>query len=88
MNKKIMWEFHFDCSDGYLYGLFLATRKEVQDLIQSGRKIYFGEVCGKYSEICGPVEKSDVSVFSDDDYVIQHTEPFGYNPFDYMLDGE
>lgn len=88
MNKKIMWKFHFDCRDGCLYGLFLATRNEVQNLIKNGQEIYFGEVCGKHSEICGPVENSNVSVFSDDDYVIQHTEPFGYNPFNYMSDDE
>ena len=82
MNK--LWKIEWDCGHGTLYGIFLATDGEVKSLV--GNQIYMGEVNGKHSEVDWVVEEGEIELFSDDEYVIAHVKPFGYNPFDYIED--
>lgn len=79
---KKLWKIAWDCGHGTLYGTFLATDEEVTGLL--GKELYMGEQCGKHSEVLWTVEEGEIELFSDDEYVISHVKPFGYNPFDYI----
>lgn len=86
---KAVYKLHFDCGRmGELNGLFVADTEKVRELIESGEEVYFGEVLGKHSEVCGPIEESDISLVSTDENVIkvieEHDLENGYNPFDYI----
>lgn len=86
---KKLYEMVWDCGRmGMLEGLFVAEESDMDALI--GKEIYFGEVLGKHSEICGELEARDIDVKSDDQEfieklvkVIGHTSISGFNPFDY-----
>lgn len=83
---KKLWKIAWDCGYGTLFGIFLATDEEVKSLI--GSQIYMGEENGKHSEVDWTVEDGEIELFSDDKYVISHVKPFGYNPFNYIEEGE
>lgn len=83
---KKLWKIEWDLRNGTLYGMFLATDKEVKSLV--GKELYVGEENGKHSEVCWTVEDGEIELFSDDKYVISHVKPFGYNPFDYLGEQE
>lgn len=90
---KAVYKLHFDCGrGGELTGLFIAEQEKMNALIQSGEEIYFGEVLGKHSEVCGPIEEDDVSLISTDENVIkvieEHGLENGFNPFDYIENDE
>jgi hypothetical protein len=71
---------------GTLSGLFTATDEEVKAAI--GQSVYFGEVLGKHSEVCGTLEASEVALVTDDaDFVSRFDEygcASGYNPLEYI----
>lgn len=72
---------------GDLQGTFVADDKKVARAI--GRKIYFGEVLGKHSEIVlDKLTEQHVSALTDDAEFIAKFEKFGcasgYNPLDYL----
>ena len=86
---KALYKFHYDCGrQGSLTGIFVADEDKVKKLIDSGQEIYFGEVLGKHSEVCGPIEEGDLTFVTNDEKVISIVEEFnletGYNPFDYI----
>ena len=88
--ENAVYKLKFDCGrQGELEGLFVAPRSHVKKLIESGINVYFGEVLGKHSEVCGPVEASEIIFVSDNPEVIKVIEEFdlqnGYNPFDYQV---
>jgi hypothetical protein len=73
---------------GSLDGLFIATQKEVDEVI--GKEVYFGEVLGKHSEIYGTLEAKDLEVIDIDETAINKLVAAlgaktlsGYNPIDY-----
>lgn len=85
---KALYKFHFDAGRmGTLYGMFVAEKEKVEELMKSKRVIYFGEVLGKHSEIMGPIEDADITFVSSDEKVLAVVEhfdlEFGFNPFDY-----
>ena len=79
---KKLWKIEWDCGYGTLCGIFLATDEEIESML--GKEIYMGEVAGKHSEVQWTVEEGEIELFSDDEYVISHIKPFGYNPFEYL----
>lgn len=88
---KALYKLHFDCGRyGILHGLFVEEESKVNELIKSGREIYFGEVLGKHSEIFGPIEENDITFVTNDQTFLEEVEQFnletGYNPFDYIED--
>lgn len=93
MNKKskeAVYKLHFDCGrQGELEGLFIAEKAHVKILIDSEMEVYFGEVLGKHSEVCGKVEKREIKMISDNEDVINvirtHGLESGYNPFEYSV---
>jgi len=89
---KKLYKLNWVCGNmGCLEGLFIADESDLDKLI--GEEIYFGEVLGKHSNICGFLEESDVTEKSDDQDLIAKLEEIfpektlsGYNPFDYYGD--
>lgn len=90
---KAVYKLHYDCGRmGELTGLFIAEKEDVEKLIESGEEVYFGEVLGKHSEICGPIEECDLTLISTEENVIklieEHGLENGFNPFDYIDNDE
>lgn len=72
---KAIYKLHYDCGrQGTLHGVFIEDTERVDKLIESGAEIYFGEVLGKHSEICGPLEPHDVTLVSTDPATIKVVE--------------
>lgn len=91
---KKLYSFYSSCGrDGNVEGLFVAEEKDVKNVI--GKKVYFGEILGKHSEVFGVLENGDfekvnvsaetvkelVDVFGGDDIC-------GYNPLKYLYEDE
>lgn len=72
---------------GSLTGIFVADKSRIEALIKSGDEIYFGEVLGKHSEICGPLAENEIALVSDDPEIIKifkdHDMSCGFNPLEY-----
>lgn len=89
--SRCIWKFYWDCGrNGDLSGVFVATQDEINNAI--GKRIYFGEVLGKHSEIYGFLEKDDVELLTNDqffiDKVIEYGLLSGYNPLEYIEEEE
>ena len=90
---EAVYKLHKYCGRlGDLEGLFIANKQEVQDLIDSGKTVYFGEVLGKHSDVAVSIQEKDISLVTADDKVIEVIRKFdlenGFNPFDYIEDDE
>ena len=86
-----LYKFRWDCGrQGHVDGVFTAEEDEVKSTI--GKRIYFGEILGKHSEIFGWLDKEDIEMLSDDPKVVDIFEtkvgPFGYNPLEYVREKE
>jgi hypothetical protein len=87
---RVIAKFYWDCGRmGYLESIFTCTREELEKAI--GQEVYFGEVLGKHSEISGQLDKSDVTILSDDQEFIAKFESVlgsgtisGHNPLEYI----
>lgn len=87
---KHIYRFTFDCGRmGTLMGLFVADARVINEAI--GRKVYFGEVLGKHSEIFGELTSDQFEVHSSDPNFMEKFERLGcssgYNPLDYLSEG-
>ena len=83
---KTIYKFYWNCGrQGNLQGVFVSTPEKVSELI--GKRIYFGEVLGKHSQIYGELEEKDLEKVTDDPAFIELFEKYnlrsGYNPFYY-----
>lgn len=71
---------------GTVEGLFVADKDAVKAAI--GEEVYFGEILGKHSEVCGPLEARDIKVITDDPAVVKVFNDYelssGYNPLSYL----
>jgi|GEM_PF-1462211 len=82
-NKQYLWSFFWNCGrQGVVEGLFKATKEEVDNAI--GKKVYFGEILGKHSEIYGVIEEGDIKLESDEPLVVLNANESGYNPLEYL----
>lgn len=85
-----IYEFHWDCGRmGDVEGLFVAYKEDVSNAI--GSDVYFREILGKHSDVCGTLDEEDLILKSDNqDFIRQFTEIIGtgtisgYNPLDYI----
>jgi len=75
--------------NGILDSLFIAEEEHVKSVI--GKRVYFGEVLGKHSEVQGILTDRDFSVVSEDQNLIvellvifQKPTLCGYNPLHYI----
>lgn len=87
---KALFKMNFDCGRmGNLEGVFVADTEDMKYLINNRVGVYFGEVLGKYSEITGRIDESEMKQITTDKNVIniveKHGLESGYNPFDYTL---
>lgn len=91
---KKLFEYYWEVGRmGRLEGLFIATQEEVDNAI--GKHLSFGEVLGKHSDIEGELWKTEITVRSEDQDLIQKLEEIfegrnisGYNPLDYLPEEE
>lgn len=91
--SKVLVRFYWDCGrTGSVEGLFITTKADLNKAYD--KYVYFGEILGKHSEVCGTLERSDVEFVSEDQDFIQKLEELlgsdisGYNPLDYIQDEE
>ena len=89
--SKAVFKYEGDCGrSGYLYGLFIAEKKEVDSLIRERKHVYFGEVLGKHSEIEGTIEKGEITLITEDQNIVKLVSDLkmevGYNPLDYVCE--
>jgi hypothetical protein len=83
-----LYKMDFDCGRmGSLFGVFLAEPQAVAAAM--GKQIYFGEVLGKHSEICGPLGADEVKALDVPDEFVKEfakhfPDGFGYNPLKYI----
>lgn len=84
-----LYEFRWEVlRGGDITGLFIEDEEVVQNYI--GSQVYFGEICGKHSEVSGTLDEGDLRVISDDQEKIEWLLSIlgrsvsGYNPFDYI----
>jgi hypothetical protein len=91
-DKKVLWKFYWDCGRmGSVDGVFVATEKEIADAI--GKRVYFGEILGKHSEVHGTLNQKDLTRLTDDqDFIAKALEygvaSNGYNPLSYLPEEE
>lgn len=94
--------FDFDCGrSGSLPGLVAVDGRGealLNALVSSGTDVYFGEVLGKHSDVCGPIETRDFSILGVScklvcalvDELGYDAEPWytisGYNPLAYYYE--
>jgi hypothetical protein len=89
---KVMWKFHWDCRRmGTVRGVFVATEAQVKAAL--GKRVYFGEILGKHSEVFGTLEEKDLARVTDDQAFIAKAEEYGiasngYNPLEYLSEEE
>ena len=75
---------------GDVEGLFVEDSNVVENAI--GSNVYFGEICGKHSDVYGTLDEEDLTVVSEDQEKISWLVGIlglsisGYNPFDYIED--
>lgn len=88
-----LYRFYWDCGRmGSVEGLFAAEPEDVK--VAVGKRVYFGEILGKHSEVYGTLEEKDLQELPiSDDIVailVDHTgtEISGYNPLSYIDDSE
>lgn len=72
---------------GDLEGIFIAEEAEVTKAI--GRRVYFGEVLGKHSEIYSELKEHDIKALTTDAAAIEVIETYlnggtGWNPMEYV----
>lgn len=84
---KGIYRLNIDCGRmGEVEGIFIADSEDVATL--PGKYVYFGEILGKHSEICGNMEESEVTLLTDNEEAVAVVETYGlstgYNPFDYL----
>jgi hypothetical protein len=60
-----IYRFHWDCGrQGDLDSIFIATPEEVEDII--GKRVWFGEILGKHSEVYGVIDRGEITLISND----------------------
>lgn len=89
-----LYKFYWDCGrSGSLEGLFAATQEEIDAAL--GKRAYFGEVLGKYSEIYGTLTAEDLTKLDIPEAsvmelvkAIGYTTISGFNPIDVIRERE
>ncbi len=89
MGDKYLWKFGWDCGRiGEVEGLFVTTQEEIEQNI--GKRVYFGEILGKHSDIQGTLDMEDLEKMDLDSETVERVTKLlgetwsGYNPLDYI----
>jgi hypothetical protein len=87
-----VYSMFLDCGRmGDLTGTFLSSEEEIMEA--GGKRVYFGEVLGKHSEIyVDDFDELEVDLVTDDPDAVKIFRDYsltsGYNPFDYISEDE
>lgn len=91
--SKVLVRFFWDYGRmGEVDGLFVTTKEELEKAY--GKRVYFGEILGKYSEVYGTLDQEDIEVLSEDQIFIDQLTQLlgdhlsGYNPLDNLEEGQ
>lgn len=89
MNDSAIYKFYWDWGRmGDVTGVFTASKEEIKKAL--GKRIYFGEILGKHSEIYGFLEEKDLTMVTDDKKVVALFSEYGlasgYNPLQYIVE--
>lgn len=89
--KTGIYRFYVDYGRGFgVEAVFAATDEEVASIM--GKEIYFGEICGKHSEITATPTEQNLTLLTDDQIVVEAFIKFGFesghNPVSYAQDAE
>ena len=87
-DRLAVFKFFWDCGRaGEVTGLFISRPSDVAAAI--GKRVIFGEILGKHSDVHGTLDEGDVTLVSDDPTVVNliadHVGTLGYNPLDYVV---
>lgn len=87
---KGLYKSHINAGHYTLHGIFVAEIGLIEDLIESKKHVYFGDVLGKHSNVGGSIEPSDVSLVTTDQDFIAKFEALnlstGINPLEYDIE--
>lgn len=85
---KFFWDYG---RQGEVMGLFIADETSVSALL--GKKVYFGEILGKHSEVSGTITAEDIAVIPLTEQALDELASafgrdsiVGYNPLDYCVE--
>lgn len=91
--SKVLVRFFWDCGRmGDVDGLFVTTKEELEKAYD--KRVYFGEILGKHSEVYGTLERKDIEILSEDQIFIDQLTHLlgdhlsGYNPLDSIEEGQ
>lgn len=83
-----LWKFYVDRGRmGEVESVFVATEEEIEAVI--GKEVYFGEILGKHSEVCGTIEASEITQLNVSQEAIMEVTTIlgrtwsGHNPLEY-----
>jgi hypothetical protein len=86
---RYLWKFAWYMRrGGEVEGLFVATESEIAEAI--GSYVYFGEILGKHSEVCGTIEEGEITKIDLDPESVKEVSKYlgedwaGYNPLNYI----
>lgn len=84
---KGIYRFHWDCGRaGDISSIFVAEDEDVNAVI--GKKVYFGEVLGKHSEVYGTVADDEITLVSSEPADVEMFERLhlstGLNPLNFL----
>lgn len=87
MSKSVLVRFFWDCGRmGDVEGLFVTDEATLEK--SYGKRVYFGEILGKHSEVYGTLDREDITLVTDDqDFITRIVDLLGedlsgYNPLD------
>ena len=87
-SNKAVYSMAIDCGRmGYVEGTFISSEEEIEKA--SGKRVYFGEILGKHSEVYfDDFDELEVSIETDDPAAVKIFEDYnltsGYNPLGYI----
>ena len=91
--EKVLVKYDQDFYYGIMNGLFISTKEELESL--NGRKVYYCEALGKYSEVTTEDAYEYCEIVSEDQDLIHDlltvfgsNNISGYNPLEYVVESE
>jgi len=89
-NQENIYEFFKDFGRmGEIEGVFIASPKDVAEMVAKEPTLYLGEVLGKHSEVVIELTSDDITLKSENQEAVRIVKEIfggnvsGYNPFDY-----
>lgn len=72
-SEDAIWSYSWGTGRGYsAEGVFIENKKKVQRALRRNLEVYFGEICGKHSEVTVDMKDLDVTMISDDPHFIEN----------------